>query len=156
MNLYEINKAIEDFDFDIDDETGEILNINDLDQLNLAKDTKIENIALWIKNLKADAEAYKNEKESFYKKEKAAKNKAESLKNYLTYALQGEKFKTDRVTISYRHSDSININDWTLLDSDLLRPQPPVPDKTAIRKAIQDGRIVDGAEIVEKKSIQIK
>lgn len=52
MKLYEIDKAIEDFEFQIDDATGEILNIDELDNLELNKHDKVENIALFIKNIK--------------------------------------------------------------------------------------------------------
>ena len=76
-NLYELERALAEFELEIDEETGEILNADELDALQMERDIKIENIALWIKNLKADAEAYKKEKESFYQKERAAKNKAE-------------------------------------------------------------------------------
>ena len=46
MTLYEIDKALADFEFEIDEDTGEILNAADLDELNLARDQKIENIGL--------------------------------------------------------------------------------------------------------------
>ena len=107
--LYELTDALKNFELDIDEETGEILNSDELDALELERDTKIENIALWVKNLLSDAEAYKREKDNFYSKEKAAKNKAERLKGYLEYVLAGDKFKSDRVTISYRKSESLNI-----------------------------------------------
>lgn len=94
--LYDLVREIEDFEFEIDEETGEILNAEDLDNLELEKNEKIEQLCLWIKNLKSDASAYKAEKDSFAKKQKAAENKAESIKNYIAYILAGEKFKTDR------------------------------------------------------------
>ena len=47
MNLYELNKAIADFDLEIDEETGEVLNADELDQITLARDEKIENIAFF-------------------------------------------------------------------------------------------------------------
>ena len=74
--LYEIDKAILEC---VDAETGEIIDDKALGELELARDNKIENIACWIKNLKADVESYKKEKEVFIQKEKAAKNKAEGL-----------------------------------------------------------------------------
>lgn len=154
--LYELIKEIEDFVPEIDEETGEILNCAELDLLEVEKEQKVENICLWIKNLLSDSAAYKAEKESFQKKEQAAKNKAESLKKYLTYALGGEGFKTDRVTVSYRKSESVNIEDVTRLDDEFIRVPEPVPDKTAIKQAIKAGREVVGAELVERKNIQIK
>ena len=49
--LFEIDKAIEAFfEENVDPETGELLNIEQLDELNLAREQKCENIALLIKN----------------------------------------------------------------------------------------------------------
>lgn len=86
MNLYEIDKAIETaFNLAIDPETGEV---NEeqmmlLEMLEMDRDKKIENVACFIKNLRADAAAYKAEKDAFAKRQKQAENKAESLSNYL-------------------------------------------------------------------------
>ena len=88
MNLFEIENEIMNC---WDQETGEILDSDRLDQLEMERDTKIENIALYIKNLTADAEALKAEKQSFAERQKAAENKAELLKKYLATYLAGQK-----------------------------------------------------------------
>lgn len=38
--LFEIDKAIEGFEFDIDESTGEILNYDQLDNLKMAREQK--------------------------------------------------------------------------------------------------------------------
>lgn len=154
--LYDLVREIEDFEFEIDEETGEILNANDLDNLELEKNEKIEQLCLWIKNLKSDASAYKAEKDSFAKKQKAAENKAESIKNYIAYILAGEKFKTDRVTVSYRRSEQVECPDMSLVDDDYLRFKEPELDKTKIKKALKEGVKVGGCMLVEKQNMQIK
>lgn len=53
MNLYKIEEEILKC---VDTETGEIINVEALNALKMQRDTKIENIALWIKNLLSDAE----------------------------------------------------------------------------------------------------
>ena len=150
--LYEIDKAILEC---VDAETGEIIDDKALEALELARDNKIENIACWIKNLRADAESYKKEKEVFIQKEKAAKNKAESLKRYLEMALGGEKFKTSKVSISYRKSEIVEIDEIEKLSDEFIKIEKKA-DKTAIKAAIKDGTAVDGARIVENNNIQIK
>ena len=50
MNLYEINSQILDC---IDQETGEVMDIDRLEELNMAKAEKVDNIACWVKNLEA-------------------------------------------------------------------------------------------------------
>lgn len=154
--LYDLVREIEDFEFEVDEETGEILNAEDLDNLELEKNEKIEQLCLWIKNLKSDAAAYKAEKDSFAKKQKAAENEAESIKNYIAYILAGEKFKTDRVTVSYRRSEQVECLDMSLVDDDYLRFKEPELDKTKIKKALKEGVKVGGCMLVEKQNMQIK
>ena len=154
--LYELTEALANFNFEIDDETGEILNAAALDEIALERNVKIENIALWIKNLTSDAEAYKREKDSFTKKEQQAKKKIESLKNYLSLNLPGENFNTDRVNISWRKSESIEIEDEAQIPEEWLIPQAPKVDKVGIKAAIKNGELVPGVFIQEKQNIQIK
>ena len=112
MNLYEIDQEIMNC---VDMETGEIIDPARLNELQMDRDTKIENIACWIKNLYADAEAFKTEKQSFADRQKAAENKAESLKKYLTNYLAGQKFSTPKVAISFRKTSSVNVTDISQL-----------------------------------------
>ena len=153
MTLYEIDQRIMEC---WDPETGEILDEQRLDELQIARDTKIENIALWIKNLKSDKEALKAEKESFAQRQKAAENKIESLTRYLEAALNGEKFKTPKVAITYRKSEQIVITDGVQLDDQYLRYKAPEPDKTAIKEAIKSGVEIDGVSLETRMNMQIK
>ena len=153
MKLYEIDEKIMAC---IDMETGEIIDSEALDRLTLEREAKIENVALWYKNLLADAEAYKAEKNSFKAKEDAAKKKAESLMNYLAYALNGEKFKTTRVDIGYRKSTVVECQDVTQVDDDYLRYKEPELDKSKVKKAIKEGIEVKGCALVENQNMQIK
>lgn len=153
--LYELDERLMKFDFIIDEETGEILNSEELEKIEMERNVKIENIALWIKNLRSDAEAYKKEKESFAKKEQTAKRKEEWLKQHLADSLKGDKFKTDRVSITYRASKAVEILDESKIPEKFLVPQAPKVDKTSIKKAIAEGETVDGAVVVEKSNIQV-
>ena len=60
MKLYEIDNAILDC---IDLETGEVIDTERLDAPNMERDAKIENVACWIKDLRAENEAIKSEKQ---------------------------------------------------------------------------------------------
>ena len=158
MNLYEIEQAIMNC---VDFETGEIIDVERLDALELERDKKIENIALWIKNLEADAKAYKEEKDSFAQKQKAAENKAKSLKEYLSGFLAGSAYKSTKVNVSFRTSKSVDVFSMDELmkyeDCDLyLKYAEPTVDKTAIKAAINSGVVVPGCQIVENTNIQIK
>lgn len=153
MKLFEINEEIMKC---VDVETGEIIDEVKLQQLQMARDIKIENIACWIKNILSDAEALKAQKQVFADRQKAAENKAESLKRYLSKVLEGQKFTTDKVAVSFRKTSSVNVTDITQLKEEYLKYADPTPDKTAIKNAIKAGKDVAGAEIVEDQSISIK
>lgn len=152
-NLYEINESLTAL---IDEETGEILDFEAFEALSLERETKLENIALWIKNLNADAATYKAEKQAFEEKQKRAERKAESLKTYLSTFLNGEKFKTARVDCFFKKSESVNVIDMSQLPSEFLKYSEPTADKTAIKAAIKEGKEVAGAEILVKNNLQIK
>lgn len=160
-SLYEIDQEILSC---IDLETGEILDVEKLNQLQMERDSKIESIALWIKNLQSDAEAYKVEKDSFAEKERLAKNKIEQLKKWLSYATGQQKFQTTKVQISFRKSEVVEIQDeeafinyaQTKNRDDLLTYKEPTINKTAIKAAIKDGQQIEFCSITEKQNIQVK
>jgi phage shock protein A len=152
MTIYEINAAMLEC---IDPETGEV-NAEQLEALNLMREQKIENAALWLKNLKSDVAELKAEKKAFEDRIKAKQSKIDGLTAYLMNALDGAKFETPRCAISYRKSESVNITDLSKIPADYLRFAPAEADKTAIKAAIKAGESIDGAEIVQKTSMQIK
>ena len=159
MTIYEIDNEIMNC---IDMETGEVIDTDKLNELQMERDAKIENVALWIKELKAEAEAIKNEKQALAERQRVAENKAESLKNWLAYALNGEKFKTAKCSISYRNSESVEVTEEGLEalmreHEYLLTCKAPEPNKKAIKDAIKnDGLTVAGIQLVQKTSTIIK
>ena len=158
MKLYEIDNAILDC---IDLETGEVIDIERLDSLQMERDAKIENVALWIKDLKAEAEAIRAEKMALAERQKVAENKAESLKNWLAYALDGQKFSTAKCAISFRKTEKVEISDVGMIrlmkeHDELLNYRDPEPNKTAIKQALKDGLSVQGVQLVQNMSTIIK
>lgn len=162
MQLYKIVKSIQKV-FEaptgdvIDGETGEVFNKKYLDDLRIAKNRKIENIACWIKNLQAEIEAYKKEEENFRIRRKQAEKRIENLKWYLTEWIPGEKIETPRAKISWRKSEVVNILDENLIPSGYKSQKiTEVIDKKEIKRAIKSGMVVAGADIKVNENIQIK
>lgn len=153
MTLYKINQEILNC---LDLETGEIIDAERLDALEMEKHDKIENVACWIKELKAEAEALKAEKMAFAERQRATENKMESLKNWLAYALNGQAFKTVKASVSFRKSQQVDVPDIYALDENFLRYKEPEADKTAIKEAIKAGQTVKGATLIENTSVIIK
>ena len=160
MKLYEIDNAILEC---IDMETGEVIDAEKLDALNMERDAKIENVVCWIKDLKAEAEAIKAEKQKLAERQKVAENKAESLKKWVAYALGGQKFSTAKCAVSFRNTESVEITPEGLENlmrggnDELLTYKTPEPNKTAIKNAIKnDGLNVAGVQLVQNVSTIIK
>ena len=159
MTLYELTEEMRNFDLQIDEDTGEISNAEDLDQLITDRNEKLKNCVLWYKNQKAEADALKAEKMKLAKRQQEAERKAEWMKNYLESCLDGEKFEPEddvRVRITYRKSEQVECPDWTVVSDEYLRYKDPELDKTKIKKALKAGEKVDGCQLVTKMNIQIK
>lgn len=153
MNIYEIDDAITAC---VDPETGEILDERALDALVMERDKKIENVACWIKDLKAEAGAIREEEKALADRRHSAENKAKSLKNWLGYALGGEKFKTAKVSVSYRKSNSVQVIDEKVIDEKFLIPQPAKLNKKMVSEYIKSGMAVPGCELQEKTNLQVR
>ena len=163
MTLYEIDKSIEALVNAVDPDTGEITVDNEaLDALLMERDAKVENIACCIKNLTADAKALKEEETVLYDRRKTTEKKVERLKDYLTYALQGEKFQTAKCAVSFRKSSAVEVDDcfveWaqTSGNEELLRYKEPEVNKTAVKERLTGGEAFDFARLVQNTYITIK
>lgn len=160
MRLYEIDKAILDcIMVAVDEMTGEVtdelLDVEKINKLHLEKSNKIEYLAKLYLNTTSDAEAYKNEKNRLARLQKRAENKANSIKSYLDFVLNGENFKQNTVNITYKKSESVEIYDLDKLDSSFQKIKYEA-DKTKIKLAFKNGIEVEHASLVTKHNIQIK
>lgn len=159
MNLYEIDSRLESaFEKAIDAETGEVLDeelLAEFEQLQMDRDQKIENIACFIKNLKADAAALKAEKNALDKRQKTAENKAESLSKYLGGYLNGQTYKSPKAAVSWRKSEAIQVDDIEQIPKEFLNVTV-APNKTDIKAAIKNGKEVPGATLVTNQNMVVK
>ena len=155
MNLYEIEDAILEC---VDTENGDILDAEKLEALEMERDKKISNIACWVKELRSDAAAIKAEKDALDKRMKAKDNLADRLSSYLENFLNGAKFEDSRCAISYRKSEAIEITEDLDLNTlpDNCKKIEIKANKTAIKEAIKQGRVIDGCALVLRNNIQIK
>lgn len=158
MNLYHINSLIEDC-MTVDAETGEVtFDEERLSELQMMRENKLENIALWIKNLAAEAEAIKREKLALAERQSYTEKQAERLRKYLSDALAGQKFNTPRVSVGFRKATRVEINDDVFYSSgnmDYCKTKVE-PDKTKIKDALKQGFPVRGAALVDTMNMTIK
>lgn len=162
MTLYEINKSIvEVLEKSIDPETGEFISdayLEDYEQLQMERSEKIENIGLYIKNLEADAKAIKEEASNLTDRARSMENKAKHLRYYMQSCLGEQKFQTTRLSVSFRHTKKVEVDDDYLdvIPEEFLRFKDPEPDKKAIGDALKSGEYVPGCSLVDNVSMIIK
>lgn len=155
MNLYEVTKEFENFEFEFD-EDGVVVNEEELERVELDFNTKLENCIKWYKNCVAEAEALKEEKLKFTDRQKKAERQAESMKNWISYCLKGNKWhsKDNLYGVSYRKSEVIEISNDAILPEEFVEYIPKL-DKAGIKKAVKNGAEFKGVELVEKQNMQI-
>lgn len=163
MNLFQIDEAITNCvklngrDEYVDVSTGEIIDVEALKALEMERDTKIRNIACWIRNLDAEEKALADQEKIYKERKTATKNKKESLKAYLSAFLQGQKWKNKEVQIGWRESDAVEITgDVNNLPEIYLKYAPPEPNKTLLKADIKSGKDIPGVVLVKRNNIQIK
>ena len=163
MTIYEIDNKIQQLlEGGVDEATGELLvDAEALEALQMERDAKVENLALAVKNMAAEAKAIKAEEEALAQRRKATEAKADRARKYLELVLGGEKWKSAKVAISYRKTTKLSLDDgfveWAEVHApDYLRYKTPEADKAAITAALKAGAEINGAELVESQSMQIK
>ena len=160
--LYEINQDILAC---VDAETGEILDTEKLDALQMEREKKLEGVALWVKDLKAESDAVKAEADKLTARRQALDNKITGLKMWLAIALDGEKLKTPRCNVYQTHNTRLAVADEAKLISFLktledperfLKFREPELRKDEIKKALKGDYIIPGASLEETESVVIK
>ena len=160
--LYEIDQEIMDC---VDPETGEILDTDKLNALQMEREQKLEGVALWIKDMNAEADAVKAEADKLTARKKALDNKVAALKQWLLMALDGQKLKTPRCNVYQTHSQKVVIDDekalidmfmTTPFGEKFLRIKEPEIDKNALKDSMKQGFEFEFAHLEETESVVIK
>lgn len=158
MTIYDIDSAIAAL---VDPETGELGDYEAFHRLQLAREAKIENLALLYKETRATAEAIKAEADRLLQRWRVLEHNMRRMQEYLALVLDGEKFSSPRCTVSYRWSQATEtapeFRDWARENRpDLLIEQAPKIDVLALKKELADGLACEYARIVRKQSVQVK
>jgi len=161
--IYEIDQDILDC---VDPETGEILDTERLDALQMEREAKLEGVCLWVKDLRAESDAIKAEADKLTARRKALDNKIEGLKVWLLGALNGEKLKTARCNVYQTHNTKLNVIDeqsvvnWIQTNyqepEQFLKFTLPEIRKDAVKAEIKAGKEIPGAALEETESVVIK
>lgn len=148
---------------DPDSETGEIIDADgtlaQLDALNLAAEVKLENVGLYLLELKRMTDDLKAEEERLYRNRKAIEKKVERLKAYALPALEtyGGKLKTGRVSMRVGSSTAVRIDDEAALPRDFIKVKTVEDvDKKAIGEKLKAGEEIPGASLDKRKNVVVR
>lgn len=159
MTLYEISSTYAAFFAAV--ENGDIPEeaITDtLQGLSGEFDSKVDNIACYIKGLQADVAAIKAEESKLAERRRAKEALIERYKQYLIYNMEQtgrKKVETPRNLLSLRSGKSVCVHDVTLLPEEYIKTTRTAV-KTDIKKALESGIQIPGCEIRETNSLIMK
>lgn len=162
MTLYEIDNRLANIleyepDEFVDTESGEMLTADEVALLEMERADKIEGWGLWLKNQYAMIDALKAEEDNLKERRRKLERKVQSSQAWYQDYLDGEKVNTPRLTVSYRKTESVEIDDAEKLPESMLRVKTTVePDKVAIKAVLKTGKVLDGAHLVTHQSMTIK
>ena len=158
MLLYEIDAALADLLSQVDEETGELkCSPEDIDALMMEREKALEGIALTVKNLDAEAVAIRAEELALADRRKRLESRSERTREFLQRVLAGDKFKTPRVAVTYRTSDSTDFSpDWiATVPIEYLRVKSEI-DKKKVMEDLKAGKVIPGARLVKNTSMTIR
>ena len=140
----------------IDVDTGEF-NEAMFEGLRIERDRKIENIALWVLEDEAMAKSIKEQENKLKERREILEQRIEKRKEFLRYIAEGKKLKTDRVTVSYRTSKAVKITNEEIIPIKYKTVKTAVSvSKDDIKKDLQAGKTVEGAELETRVSTLVK
>lgn len=170
MNLYEIDTELNGLmnEMLFDEETGELVEgaeamIERIDALQMERTKKLNGIAKYILNLRAESNALKAEEERLKKRRDRVDKKEQRLLEILKTECAGQKTVLDVATVSYSKSEAVDIYDrqaaieWLAkTHNDCLRYKEPEVSKSDVKKLIKSGADVPGITIVQNQNCLLK
>lgn len=146
-------------DMDLDEQTF----ADTLESLSGDLEVKATNVAMFVRNLEANAESIKAAEKQMAERRKAIEAKAERIRNYLkdNMARTGiTKIDCPYFALSLRNSppavEVINADEIPAQYFDIPEPPAPVLNKNRLKDDLKNGVIVEGARLTQGSYLQIK
>ncbi|WP_415341510.1 siphovirus Gp157 family protein [Clostridium perfringens] len=122
--------------------------------------TKIENTCKVIKEIEADSIGIDEEIKRLSALKKQKENAVKKLKEYVEFEMNGiglNKVEGKLFKISFRKSKVVKVIDETKIPKEFIKVKTAESiSKTDLSKALKSGEIIEGVELVENKTLQIK
>jgi hypothetical protein len=161
MNLYWVDNAIYKlYDEFVNPETGELTDPDAFAEryaeLEISREEIIENTLLLYKNCVSDAEAIAAEIKTLKARQAALEKRADRLKADASDALNGEKFQTAKVAVSWRKSTAAEVDESLCPEEYITTKVTTAPDKKAITAALKAGQEIPGCKLVERVNMSVR
>jgi len=165
LSIYHLGAELEELEQKFqqwaDEHEGDMTEFKLLDELEAVQmdfEKKVLNTACWIINLRASAQAMKDQANEIVKRADALNKKADSIEAYLEKNVPHDhKFEDSRVKVSWKTSKKVVVEcDITDLPEKFIRFPDPEPKKDELKKAIAAGEKFDGVSIETNYNLQIK
>lgn len=146
-------------DMELDEQTF----ADTLESLSGELEVKATNVAMFIRNLEASADAIKSAEKAMAERRKALEAKAERIRQYLLENMQRtgiSKIESPYFALSLRKNPpAVEVINQELIPDeyfDIPEPPPPVLNKTRLKDDLKAGVLVEGAKLTQGQSLQIK
>lgn len=131
-----------------------------LESIELAIEDKLENIGKVIRNLEAEAKAFKEEEQRLADRRRSIENNIKHLKQYAENSMivtGDKKIKAGLFTFSIqKNPPSVRIFNETIVPKNYFVTPEPKLDKKKVQEAIKNGESVAGVELKQTESLRIR
>lgn len=125
----------------------------------MGTEEKLESYCKVIRQLEADVEALKTEKDRIASKQKSVENSIARMKTAIAEFMKAQnstKSTAGIFTVAISTSKAVNVVDETKIPARFLVEQAPKIDKSSIRVVLMAGETVDGCELQINEGVRIK
>ena len=160
-NLYEIKEGYKQIQALIEDgELDQEMLQDTFEGIDGEFEEKAENCGLVIRNWQAEAEMIDNEVKRLQERSKKLKADADSLQQRVFDAMAETgktKFSTDHFQFGTRKSEYVDIDDSVEVPEAFIKVKvTKSPDKTALKKAIKAGEVIEGVTVKTRLNYSMK
>ena len=130
-----------------------------LESIEMAIEDKVEGYSMVIRNIESDVDGLDKEIKRLTERKKMLENGIDRMKKNLQFALAAtgkRKVQTEKFTVSLRKSTSVRIVDESKIPEEFFKVKT---ERTISKKELAQRlkeQEIDGAELVENESLQIR
>ena len=150
--LYQCPELIETEDGELTDEQ-----LEQIVQRHTETMDKLKSLCGFIRYLEHGIAACKQERERVMQMQRRAENRLASIKQFLTpYVQQQGRIELETATLSVRKSVAVELAEGFSDPYFCKVVTERVPDKRAIKEALQQDAAIDGARLITRYNLQVK